>query len=78
MCVRACVCVRVCARLTTQLARNGLQVADAIRRNTVLGSPAIGALAAMGLAMGATQIDEVVFKEVRSSLKYSLHRGLMM
>lgn len=39
------------------------QVADAIRRNVVMGSSAIGILAAFGLALGARGIEEHAFEE---------------
>jgi hypothetical protein len=43
------------------------QVADAIRRNSVVGSSAIGITAAFGLALGAQKLqDEATFEEVCS------------
>jgi len=44
----------------------GAQVADAIRRNVLLGSSAIGIAAAFGLAVGARKIEDMGFEEVRS------------
>jgi len=41
-------------------------VADAIRRNVLLGSSAIGIAAAFGLAVGARKIEDMGFEEVRS------------
>ena len=41
------------------------QVADAIRRNTLLGSSAIGLAAAYGLACGARKLEDIGFEEVR-------------
>ena len=42
----------------------GAQVADAIRRNVLLGSSAIGIAAAFGLAVGARKIEDMGFEEV--------------
>jgi hypothetical protein len=39
------------------------QVADAIRRNTLLGSSAIGIAAAYGLACGAKKLEDIGFEE---------------
>ena len=44
----------------------GAQVADAIRRNVLLGSSAIGIAAAFGLAVGARKIEDIGFEEVRA------------